>query len=114
MTTNAIPLIDPSVRYVGVSKLRGLNAAKLRDTKETLVFQDNDVPLAVLLSYENYLGIQQHLAALLSTLELFSDKVELEGVLRGLKEIGEGSIHSFDEVKATLKERYAKTGKDQT
>ena len=108
MATGAMPLIDPSVKYVGISKLRDLNATKLKETKETLVLQDNDVPLAVLLSYENYMVIQQKMAALMSTLELFSDRVELEGVLRGLKDISEGRVHSFAEVKATLKERYAK------
>jgi hypothetical protein len=113
MTTSAMPLLDPSVRYVGISKLRDLNASKLKDTKETLVLQDNDIPLAVLLSYENYMVIQQKMAALMSTLELFSDRVELEGVLRGLKDIGEGKVHSFADVKATLKERYAKINEEE-
>jgi PHD/YefM family antitoxin component YafN of YafNO toxin-antitoxin module len=104
----SIPIIDPSVKHVGVSKLRELNATKLKEQNdETLVIQDNDQPLAVLLSYENYLIIQEQLAALMSTLELFSESQELEGVLRGLNEVSEGRTRSFSEVKAALKKKYA-------
>lgn len=80
MSIGAMPLIDPSVKHVGVSKLRELNVSKLselKDSKDTLVIQDNDRPLAVLLSYENYLMIQDRLAALASTIELFSEHTEL-------------------------------------
>lgn len=53
MATCAMPHIDPSVRYVGVSKLRNLNATNLKEqTDETLVIQENGTPLAVLLSYK--------------------------------------------------------------
>src|SRR5256885_16758279 len=110
-TTTTMAVLNPDVKYVGISKLRDLNANKLtqlKETKETLVFQDNDKPVAVLLSYDNYLGIQQQMAALMNTVELFSERIELEGVIRGLKDISEEKVHSFAEVKATLKERYAK------
>jgi hypothetical protein len=59
---SSIPYIDPKVRHVGVSKLRELNATKLKelgqDNEQTLVIQDNDQPLAVLLSYEKFLIMQ--------------------------------------------------------
>jgi predicted transcriptional regulator len=82
----------------------------LRESQNTmLVFQDtNDTPLAVLLSYEKYLIIQEQLAAVMNTLELFSEKEELEGVLRGINDINEGRTRSFAEVKAALKNKYAK------
>ena len=103
-----IPFIDPSVKHVGVSKLRELNATKLKEQNDdTLVIQENDQPLAVLLSYEKYLIIQEQLAAVMNTLELFSENQELEGVLRGLSEVTEGRTRSFAEVKAALKKKYA-------
>lgn len=111
------PLIDPSVKHVGVSKLRELNATKLKEQNdETFVIQENDQPLAVLLSYEKYLIIQEQLAAVMNTLELFSENAELEGVLRGMGEVTEGRTRSFAEVKAALKQKYAKTpeGKERS
>jgi len=61
--TNAdsIPYLDPSVQHVGVTKLRSLNVAQLRDMEKTLVIQDNDKPLAVLLKYEHFMAIQERL-----------------------------------------------------
>jgi PHD/YefM family antitoxin component YafN of YafNO toxin-antitoxin module len=102
----SIPLIDPNVKYVGVSKLRDLNATKLKESQDTLVFQDNDTPLAVLLSYEKYLIIQEQLAAVMNTLELFSEKAELEGVLKGLNDVKEGRTRSFAEVQAALRNKH--------
>ena len=110
---SSIPLIDPNVKYVGISKLRDLNATKLKESQDTLVFQDNDAPLAVLLSYEKYLFIQEQLAAVMNTLELFSESKELEGVLKGLRDITQGRTRSFSEVKAALKSKYGKNPKAQ-
>ena len=107
MALSAIPLIDPSVKFVGISKLRELNATKLKESQDTLVFQDNDTPLAVLLSYEKYLIIQEQLAAVMNTLELFSESEELEGVLRGLNDVAQERTRSFAEVKAALREKHA-------
>jgi hypothetical protein len=104
----SIPIIDPSVKYVGISKLRDLNATKLKESQDTLVFQDNDTPLAVLLSYEKYLIIQEQLAAVMNTLELFSESEELEGVLKGLRDVTQGRARSFAEIKAALKSKYGK------
>ena len=58
----AIPYLDPLVAHVGISKLRALNASHLRDLDKTLVIQDNDKPLAVLLKYEHFMAIQKLLA----------------------------------------------------
>jgi hypothetical protein len=47
------------VQHVGISKLRALNVAQLRALDKTLVIQDNDKPLAVLLKYEDFLAMQE-------------------------------------------------------
>ena len=57
----SIPYLDPSVQHVGISKLRALNVTQLRDLDKTLVIQDNDKPLAVLLKYEHFMAIQERL-----------------------------------------------------
>ena len=58
---DSIPYLDPSVQHVGISKLRALNVTQLRDMDKTLVIQDNDKPLAVLLKYEHFMEIQERL-----------------------------------------------------
>ena len=55
----SIPYLDPSVQHVGISRLRALNVTQLRDLDKTLVIQDNDKPLAVLLKYEHFLAMQE-------------------------------------------------------
>jgi hypothetical protein len=57
----SIPYLDPSVQHVGISRLRALNVTQLRDLDKTLVIQDNDKPLAVLLKYEHFMAIQERL-----------------------------------------------------
>jgi hypothetical protein len=56
------PYIDPDVHFVGVSKLRGFTADRLRTLTGAYVFQDaNDCPLCVLLPYATYLAMQEQL-----------------------------------------------------
>ena len=57
----SIPYLDPSVQHVGISRLRALNVAQLRALDKTLVIQDNDKPLAVLLKYEHFLAMQERM-----------------------------------------------------
>ena len=57
----SIPYVDPSVQHVGISRLRALNVSQLRALDKTLVIQDNDEPLAVLLKYEHFLAMQERL-----------------------------------------------------
>ena len=59
----SIPYLDPSVQHVGISRLRALNVTQLRDLDKTLVIQDNDKPLAVLLKYEHFLTMQEQILA---------------------------------------------------
>lgn len=101
-TSCAIPVIDPNVRHVGVSKLRELNATKLRQSEETLVIQDNDNPLAVLLSYERYLIIQDQLMAVYNTLDLLTDEGERKALIAGLADVREGRVRPLAEIEAEM------------
>jgi hypothetical protein len=47
------------VQHVGISRPRALNAKHLPELDKTLVSQDNDKPLAVLLKYEHFLAVQE-------------------------------------------------------
>jgi hypothetical protein len=112
MATSALPVIDPDVKYVGVSKLRELNATKLKDSQETTyVLQENDQPLAVLLSYERYLIIQQQLASVMSAVEMLSDAHERDGLLAGLADWKDERARPFSEIKSALKDRYGEIPK---
>jgi hypothetical protein len=55
----SIPYLDPSVQHVGISRLRALNVAQLDALDKTLVVQDNDRPLAVLIRYRNFMAMQE-------------------------------------------------------
>lgn len=103
MSTCAIPNIDPNVKYVGVSKLRDLNATKLRDqADETLVIQENDTPLSVLLPYKRYLAIREEFNALLSMIELLANETERSGLLKAFEDIRAGRVRSLDEIETEL------------
>jgi len=105
-TTNAMPVtLDPNVKYVGVSKLRELNTAKLKETEDTLVFQDNDEPLAVLLTYGKFMEIQQQVYSLLNTIDLCREKAELEGLKAAFEDLREGRVRSLAEIKAELERK---------
>lgn len=101
----SIPYIDPRVEHVGLSRLRRLNGAALRKVEKTMVIQDQDEPLAVLLSYEQYLLIQDQLQAVLNTVELLSDPMEAEALGAGLRDAAEGKSTSLKEIRASLKRR---------
>ena len=103
-TISAIPVIDPDVKFVGVSKLRDLNATKLRDNAQTTyVFQDNDQPLAVLLSYDRYLTMQSQLEGIVALLEVLTDEKERDGLVAGLQDFSSGRAKPFSQIKAALK-----------
>ena len=59
----SLPYVDPSVQHVGITKLRSLNVTQLRELDKTLVIQDNDKPLAVLLRYEHFMAMQEKIRA---------------------------------------------------
>jgi hypothetical protein len=106
MSTSAIPNIDPTVKHVGVSKLRDLNATKLKaQNQQTLVIQENDTPLAVLLSYKRFLEIKQEFDAMASTLELLTSDVEKKGILAAFEDIRAGRVRSFKDFEAELEKK---------
>jgi PHD/YefM family antitoxin component YafN of YafNO toxin-antitoxin module len=97
------PHIDPSVKHIGVSRLRGLNADKLRNNQETFVIQDNDRPLAVLLTYEKFLAMQEKLRAVVNVIDLLSDPSEVEALDAAFADIKADRIESLDAITEELK-----------
>jgi PHD/YefM family antitoxin component YafN of YafNO toxin-antitoxin module len=87
-----IPFVDPNVEYVGVSKLRAFNGSNLGDIQKMLVIQDNDKPLAVMMSYKQYLAVQSKLQEALDALELLGRKESHAALERGLKDVAEGRV----------------------
>lgn len=108
MATTNIPYIDPNVQHVGISRLRSLNATQLREIDKTLVIQENDQPLAVLLKYEEFLIMQQKLMSVLDTISVMADDTELAGIMAGLKEMNGGQTKSISEIRAGLKTKKEK------
>jgi len=51
--------LDNLLKYIGIGRLRALNVTQLRELDKTLVIQDNDKPLAVLLKYEHFIAMQE-------------------------------------------------------
>jgi hypothetical protein len=74
----SIPYLDPSVQHVGISRLRALNVTQLRELDKTLVIQDNDKPLAVLLKYEHFLAMQARVSLTLHCCECGTELQESE------------------------------------
>jgi hypothetical protein len=104
MNEGNIPVIDPSVRYVGVSKLRELKAATLRQLKETLVVQDEKQPLAVILSYKQFLNIQSELDRVVATLEFYMTSDGSE-IAKAVADANPGKTTSLLEIPRTLTQR---------
>jgi hypothetical protein len=103
MATGAFPNIDPQIRYVGVSKLRDLNAAKLREqTDDTLVIQENDTPLSVLFSYKRYQEMRAEFNSLLSMVEMLTNETERNGVMAAFEDIRAGRVRTLAEIEADL------------
>jgi hypothetical protein len=92
------PYIDETVEHVGVSRLRSLNATNLRNIEKTFVIQDNDKPLAVLLSYDQFLAMQRHLVSVVNTLELVSGQNEFQKFRKGLDDINAGREKLLSEI----------------
>jgi hypothetical protein len=87
-----IPLVDPNVEYVGVSKLRSLNGSNLGEIQKMLVIQDNDKPLAVMMSYTQYLAVQEKLQEALTALELLGREESKTALRKSLKDVAEGRV----------------------
>jgi len=100
-----LPYIDPNVEHVGVSRLRKLNATKLRQFDKTLVIQDNDTPLAVLLGYDQFLLMQTQLQAVLATVEVITDPEERSALTAGLRAVSEEKTKPLSEIRAALRQK---------
>src|ERR1700687_3331185 len=100
MGLNAYPVIDPTIRHVGVSKLRAMNATALKETEDTFVIQDNNTPLAVLLTYEKLLIMQQKMMSVMNTLDLLTESKEIAGVLAGIQEVNAGRARTLAGIEA--------------
>lgn len=103
----SVPYIDPKVEHVGVSRLRSLNATNLRTTK-TLVIQDNDTPLAVLLTYDQFLEMQKQLLSIAETVSLMNDEEELGALQAGLLDLREGRIKTLTEIRDQVAQKQKK------
>ncbi len=101
--------INPNVRTVGVSKLRSLSASKLRGIDKTLVIQENDQPLAVLLKYEEFLTMQKQLMAVLETQAVLSDKEEIQNIVSGINDVKSGKTKTIDEIRHSIGKAKEKT-----
>jgi hypothetical protein len=103
MGTCAFPDIDPRIRHVGVSKLRDLNATKLKEQEDdTLVIQENDTPLSVLFSYQRYQEMRAERNSLLNMIEMLTNDTERTGVLAAFEDIRAGRVRSLAEIEADL------------
>jgi PHD/YefM family antitoxin component YafN of YafNO toxin-antitoxin module len=101
--TSTFPDINPQIKFVGVSKLRDLNATKLREqSDDALVIQENDTPLSVLLSYKRYQAMREEFNALLSMIEMLANDNERNGVLKAFEDIRAGRVRSLAEIEADL------------
>jgi hypothetical protein len=103
MATSAFLDINPQIKFVGVSKLRDLNATKLRDqTDDALVIQENDTPLSVLLSYQRYQDMRAEVNALVSMIEMLTNDHERDGLIAAFEDIRKGHVRSLDEIEADM------------
>ncbi|HLK21152.1 MAG TPA: hypothetical protein VKT81_19510 [Bryobacteraceae bacterium] len=103
--STSVPYIDPNVEHVGVSKLRTLNATTLRQFEKAMVIQDNDTPLAVLLTYDQFLTMQAQLQSVIETIELITDDQERAALVDGLRSVKEGRTRPLSEIRADLRKR---------
>jgi PHD/YefM family antitoxin component YafN of YafNO toxin-antitoxin module len=103
--SSSIPRIDRGVEHVGVSRLRKLNSNDLKAMDKTLVLQENDQPLAVLLTYEKYLVLQDQLDSLTRTIYVLSNQKESAALRTGIEDVNAGRTKDLDEVKAALKKK---------
>ena len=94
--------IDPNVSHVGVSKLRTLNASKLREMDRKFVIQENDEPLAVILTFDDYLRMQDLQLRIVSQL---LHEGEIAGMEAGLKDLQAGRTRSISEVRESFRRR---------
>ena len=83
-----LPRIDKNVEFVGVSRLRTLNATNLHDLDTTLVIQDpNNKPIAVVISFGLFMAMQDERDRALSTLEMVMSREESTALRNGMQDV---------------------------
>lgn len=102
---NQIPRMDRNVEHVGVSRLRKLNSDDLKTMNKTLVLQENDQPVAVLLTYEKYLVLQDQMDALMRTIITLSNPDESALFRTAVNELKDGKVKDLREITDNLKKR---------
>jgi hypothetical protein len=103
MGTSALFNYDPNIKHVGVSKLRDLNATKLKErSEETLFIQENDTPLAVLLSYKRFLEIKAEFDALMGMIEMLANEAERKSLMQAFEDLRAGRVRPLSEIEAEL------------
>ena len=103
MAASALFNYDPNIKHVGVSKLRDLNATKLKERpEETLFIQENDRPLAVLLSYQRFLEIKDEFNALTGMIEMLVSDTERKSLVQAFEDLRAGRVRSLAEIEAEL------------
>ena len=103
MATCTFPDIDPRIRHVGVSKLRDLNATKLKENEDdTFVIQENDVPLSVLFSYKKYQEMRAEMNSLLSMIEMLTNDTERTGLIAAFEDLRGGRVRTLSEIETDL------------
>jgi PHD/YefM family antitoxin component YafN of YafNO toxin-antitoxin module len=80
----------------------------LRDIDKTLVIQENDQPLAVLLKYEEFIAMQKQLMAVLETQAVLSDKDAVASIYAGRADVKSGNTRSIDEVRDSIRKNKEK------
>jgi PHD/YefM family antitoxin component YafN of YafNO toxin-antitoxin module len=95
---DGVPYIDTSISDIGVSQLRKLNATELRRSKKTLVVRENNVPLAVVLKYEQFLVMQNKLEAAQRTVDLLTKNKDVQAVIEALKDAAQGKGTDLSEI----------------
>jgi hypothetical protein len=86
-----------------VSKLRDLNATKLRQQEDlTLVIQENDTPLSVLFSYKKYQEMRAEFNALKSMVEMLTNDDERNGLVSAFEDLRAGRVRSLEDIEADL------------
>lgn len=96
-------MIDPRIEYVGASRLRTLNTSNLGKLEKTLVIQDNDTPLAVLLNYDQYMMLQNKLQQALDRIEVLSSNEAANALRAGFDDIEKGHHTSLSEIDPAFK-----------
>jgi hypothetical protein len=97
------PYIDERVEHVGITRLRSLNVSSLRENEKTLVIQDNDKPLAVLVPYEQFMAMQKQIKRLMHSLEMFGNPSEVAAVTAGMDAHRDGRVKAFSEIQKSAK-----------